>query len=251
MEVREVLVGLNLIEGIGSRRVKKLLEFFGKPQEIAQASCERLYQAAGINRKTAQAIRSLRPRDVEGECRQAARRGLRIMTLVDEDYPALLKTIYDPPAVLYVKGSLNAEDERALALVGSRRASFYGRRQAGQFAGALSRYGFTIVSGLARGIDCCAHRGALASGGRTIAVMGSGFLHLYPAEHRELAEQISRQGAVITEYPLHTKPLPYYFPRRNRIISGLSWGVLVVEAARTSGALITADTALEQGREVF
>ena len=153
--------------------------------------------------------------------------------------------------MLYIKGKLEEQDEESIAIVGSRRASLYGITYAGEFAARLSSFGMTIVSGMARGIDAASHRGALKSAGRTLAVIGSGFNHVYPSEHKELAEEISRAGAVISEFPIEAKPLAQHFPQRNRVISGLSLGVVVVEAARNSGALITADFALEQGREVF
>jgi len=171
--------------------------------------------------------------------------------LNDSDYPVNLRNIYDPPEFFYIKGGLKPEDKFAVAIVGSRRASFYGLEQAEKFGAELARMGITVVSGMARGIDSAAHRGALKAGGRTIAVIGSGFNNIYPAENKELAEEIAKNGAVITEFSPDVLPLAQNFPQRNRIISGLSLGLLVVEAAKNSGALITANFALEQGREVF
>ncbi|MFH1640622.1 MAG: DNA-processing protein DprA, partial [Candidatus Omnitrophota bacterium] len=185
------------------------------------------------------------------ELELAKKLNLRIITFDDADYPENLKQIPDPPIVLYVKGELKEKDKTSIAIVGSRRASFYGLSSAENFAQRLSSRGFTIVSGMARGIDTYAHKGALKARGRTIAVIGSGFNHTYPPENKKLAEAICCNGAVISEFPIDAKPLSHNFPRRNRVISGLSLGILVVEAARNSGALITADFALEQGREVF
>lgn len=176
---------------------------------------------------------------------------IRKIAIGDSEYPANLRNIYNPPKVLYVNGELRPEDAKAVALVGSRRASFYGVEACEKLAYDLSIKGLTIVSGMARGIDSAAHRGALRAKGRTIAVLGSGHDHIYPPENIKLYKEITENGAVITEFANDVEPLPYNFPQRNRIISGLALGVVVVEAARNSGALITADFALEQGREVF
>jgi DNA processing protein len=173
----------------------------------------------------------------------------KVVTFRDDDYPAVLRSIADAPVVLYVKGQLPTQG--AIAIVGSRRASFYGIEVSAKFAVRLAESDFTVVSGMARGIDAAAHRGALRAKGTTVAVLGSGLSNIYPPEHRKLFEEIAASGAVISEFAMQTPPVPYNFPRRNRIISGLSLGVIVVEAAERSGALITADFALEQGREVF
>ncbi|MBN2097071.1 MAG: DNA-processing protein DprA [Candidatus Omnitrophica bacterium] len=173
------------------------------------------------------------------------------LSLSDQGYPANLKYIYDPPQTLYVQGKLFPQDNIAIAIVGSRRATYYGLNNAENLAFELAALGITIVSGLARGVDSAAHKGALKAGGRTIAVLGSGLNVIYPAENQELAEEIARHGAVISEFTPDTGPQRYNFPRRNRIISGLSLGIVVVEAAKKSGALITAYSALDQGREVF
>lgn len=247
----EALIGLNMVCDIGSIRLNKLLEFFGKPENILKASADKLNAVSGIGDKIARKIVSLKKEDIDKECSLAKKLGLEILTPENEGYPQNLKNIPDPPIILYVKGELKEEDKFSIAIVGSRRASFYGLSCAEKFAADLAAQGFTIVSGMARGIDTASHRGALKQGGRTIAVIGSGFNHIYPPENKKLAEEISRCGAVISEFPIETRPLPENFPRRNRVISGLSLGVLVVEAARNSGALITADFALEQGREVF
>lgn len=247
----EALVSLNLIGDIGSTRLKKLLDYFDKPENILNVPQEKLMAISGIGQKIANQIRSLRREDIDKEFDLANKYNLKIMTIEDADYPKNLKQIPDPPVVLYVKGEIKEQDKFSIAIVGSRRASFYGLSCAEKFAADLSNKGFTIVSGMAHGIDTYAHRGALKTGSRTIAVMGSGFNHIYPTENKELAEEISKSGAVISEFPIDTEPLKHNFPRRNRLISGLSLGVLIVEAARNSGALITADFALEQGREVF
>ena len=247
----KALIGLNMFCDIGSARLKKLLNYFGKPENILKAPCEKLMGVSGIGKEIARKVTSLKEKDIDEDIDLAKKYNLKIITIDDEEYPENLKQIYDPPIVLYVKGELTGQDKLSVAIVGSRRASFYGLSCAEKFASDLSERNFTIVSGLARGIDTSAHKGALKQGGRTIAVIGSGFRHLYPQENKELAEEISRCGAVISEFPINAKPLSQNFPRRNRVISGLSLGVLVVEAARNSGALITADCALEQGREVF
>lgn len=186
------------------------------------------------------------------EVRRAASESVRIETLADPGYPAALREIPDPPPVLYIGGTLGADDEARLAIVGSRRASDYGLEAAELLAADLARAGAVIVSGLARGIDARAHRGALDAGGRTLAVLGSGLGRVYPGEHRLLARRIAEKGgAVLSEYPFEMPPLSHCFPRRNRVISGLCAGTVVVEAAKASGALGTARLALEQGREVF
>ncbi len=176
---------------------------------------------------------------------------IRKITTDDKEYPSNLRNIYDPPKVLYVKGGFDERDSIAVAIVGSRRASLYGLEMAETFGYEFASRGITVVSGMAIGIDSAAHRGALKAKGRTIAVMGSGHGNIYPPQNKELYEKIALTGAVVTEHEENVEPLPYNFPRRNRIISGLSLGVVVVEAARNSGALITANFAAEQGRTVF
>lgn len=237
--------------GIGSSRLKKLLEYFSSVQDIFSASIEKLVSVSGIGENLAARIRSFKKEALEKELKLAQSLALKIITIEDNDYPVNLKEIPGLPIVLYVKGQIKEEDNFAIAVVGSRLASFYGLNATAKFSAELVLSGFTIVSGLARGVDSCAHRAALKAGGRTIAVMGSGFNKIYPDENKELCEEIMRSGAVISEFPLNAEPLKENFPRRNRVISGLSLGVLITEAARNSGALITADFALEQGREVF
>ena len=185
------------------------------------------------------------------EYRDSMRRGFTLLDLLSPEYPALLATMEDPPLVLYVWGQLVDADARAIAIVGSRRASAYGVSACHRLAGGLARCGASVVSGLARGIDAAAHRAALEAGGRTIAVLGSGLNRLYPPEHRRLAERIADNGAVVSELPLDAPPLPGHFPMRNRVIAGMTLGTIVVEAAVRSGSLITARHALEQNREVF
>jgi len=251
MTRQEALICLNLVPDLGTIRLNKLLQFFGKPENILKAPQDKLIAVSGIGQKIAGKICSLKKEDLTRELGSAKKLGLEIITINDKGYPENLKNIADPPIVLYVKGELREEDKNSLAIVGSRRASYYGLSCAEKFAGELSGKGFTVVSGMARGIDASAHKGALKRRGRTIAVMGSGFNHIYPPENRELCEEIAANGAVVSEFPVDREPWKLNFPRRNRVISGLAKGVLVVEAAKNSGALITADFALEQGREVF
>ena len=247
----EALVGLNLVMDIGSIRLKKLLELFDSPQKILGASRDKLIQASGIGENIASRIVSLDKKNIEREFALADKYNFKILTTQSPEYPRNLKFIIDPPIVLYLKGKILPEDSLGLAIVGSRRASIYGLSSAEKFAAELAIRGFTVVSGMARGIDTQAHRGALKFKGRTIAVIGSGLGNIYPQENKALAEQIASHGAIISEFPVNSAPLKQNFPRRNRLISGLSLGVLVVEACQNSGALITADFALEQGREVF
>lgn len=252
MTQKEAFVLLNMASHIGSIRLKRLLEHFGSPQKILSSSKDRLTKVEGVGERIAsQIIEAKKRMNLKKELDLVKRENIEIFTLNDDSYPENLKQIYDPPIVLYVKGKVLTQDKQAIAVVGSRRASYYGLASAERFAGELAELGITIISGMARGIDSAAHRAALKARGRTIAVLGSGLLNIYPPENKDLFEQIYCNGAVISEFPLETLPLPQNFPRRNRIISGLSLGVLIVEAARNSGALITADFALEQGREIF
>jgi DNA processing protein len=251
MTRKEAYVCLNMVLDIGSIRLKKLIEAFGAPEEILKASWEKLVSVSGIGAKIAQKITAIKLQDLEKEFEDARKQNINIITFEEDGYPENLKDIYDPPIVLYIKGGIITEDTNSLAIVGSRRASIYGLTSAEKFAYQLGQRSVTIISGMARGVDTYAHRGALKAGGRTIAVMGSGFNHIYPPENKKLCEEIAISAAVVSELPLNTPPFAQNFPRRNRVISGLSKGVLVVEAARNSGALITADFALQQGREVF
>ncbi len=252
MQERLAYVTLNMIEGLGPVSVRRLIDCLGSPRAILEADREALMNARGVGEKLALKIITQRDSiDSEAELENAADLGARIITPVDEEYPAGLKAIHDPPLALYVKGHLLPSDARALAMVGSRAASQYGLKAADRFAYQLGQTGFTVVSGLARGTDTAAHRGALKSEGRTIAVLGGALDCLYPPENAELAEQIARQGAVISEYPLGRQADRMTFPYRNRIISGLSMGVFLIESGTKGGSMHTADAAAEQGRTVF
>ncbi len=250
---RERLILLNCVPDVGPVQVRRLLDAFGGIKALCAASEAQLRRVWGIGSVTAlQLVSTCRtPGLAEEEIRLARRHGCEIVTQLDEGYPARLREIHDPPLVIYRKGRWPQPDEAAVAIVGSRRASLYGQQAAERLAYELALRGVTVISGLARGIDAAAHRGALRADGRTVAVLGSGMSRLYPPEHEALAAEVAERGAVLSEYPMGMAPLPHNFPRRNRVISGLSLGVVVVEAADRSGALITADMALEQGREVF
>lgn len=243
---------LHLTQEVGSITFARLLAYFGSVDAALEASAGQLAQVSGIGEKTAWKIVESRGQvDVEGELKRAEELGVRIITLEDEEYPVALKEIHDPPAVLYVKGTLTRGDKLAIAIVGSRNASHYGQEQASRLACLLAAAGFTIVSGLARGIDTAAHRGAISGEGRTLAVQGCGLGMVFPPENKDLAKQIAAQGAILSELPLGFEPLSTTFPARNRIISGLSLATIVVEARPRSGALITARLAVEQNREVM
>ena len=250
MKDSEVIIGLNLY-GIGTQTLRELLKVFIRPLDIIGAGRSGLREVKGLSPQQLETILSIEQSEIDRELSYIDKHGLRVITILDHDYPANLKEIYDPPILIYVQGELRKEDKLSIAIVGSRQASFYGLENAERFGFQLASLGITVVSGMAMGIDTRAHLGALKAQQRTIAVMGSGFNHIYPAVNKELSQMISQNGAVISEFPCNTEPLKFNFPRRNRIISGLALGVLVVEAARNSGALITADFALEQGREVF
>ncbi|HWP29925.1 MAG TPA: DNA-processing protein DprA [Chloroflexota bacterium] len=248
---RDYWLALTRVVGIGPARFQRLIAQFGSAERAWKADGIALLRA-GLDERSAQALLALRRRvDPAGEERRLAALGASALTLEDEHYPASLRTIADPPPVLFVRGTLQPTDEWAVAIVGTRRATPYGRQVAEYLATALARAGITVVSGLARGIDACAHRAALAAGGRTIAVLAHGLDTVYPPEHAPLAREIVASGALVTEFPLGTRPDAANFPRRNRILAGLARATVVVEAGLSSGALITANQALEQGREVF
>jgi DNA processing protein len=244
-------VGFNLIPGIGRVRLAQLENYFGNLENAWQADPVDL-KHSGLDSRAVRAITSRRPKlSLEAEMEKLDHYGVKVFTWHDPGYPARLKEIYDYPPILYVRGSLLPEDEWCLAVVGTRRATVYGKQVTEEIVTDLAQNKITIVSGLARGIDSVAHRSALDAGGRSIAVLGCGLDIVYPSENADLARRIIKQGALISEYPLGTRPRAENFPRRNRIMSGLSLGVLVTEAGKTSGAMITAHLALEQNREVF
>ncbi len=244
-------VGFSLIPGIGHVKFTQLENYFGSLENAWQAAPAEL-KHSGLDRSSVNAITSWRDRvSLEAEMEKLECYGVRVLTWHDPDYPSRLKEIYDYPPVLYVRGSLLPEDEWCLAVVGTRRATVYGRQVTEEIVSDLARSRITIVSGLAKGIDSVAHSSALDNGGRSIAIFACGLDTVYPAENANLARRIMQRGALISEYPLGTKPRAENFPRRNRIMSGMSLGVLVVEAGEASGAMITARLALEQNREVF
>jgi len=243
---------LHLVDGVGPRTQQSLLDQFGTVEGVFRASRDELLATEGIGPRIAAAIIAARhSREPQQELQRCRERGLKLLVRGTAEYPVALSEIYDPPSILYCRGDYRPQDQLAVAIVGSRRCTMYGRQVAEKLAGGLARAGLTVVSGLARGIDGAAHRGALDAGGRTLAVMGTGLGEIYPPEHAGLADEIARQGALLTENKLLQPPLPGLFPQRNRIISGLVLGVVVVEAARNSGALHTVRHATEQGRDVF
>jgi DNA processing protein len=244
-------VGFSRIPRIGRVKLSRLENQFGSMEEAWRAAPTELSRA-GLDKSSVNAIVNWRPKiSLEEEMEKLERHGVKAFTYHDDGYPARLKQIYDYPPILYVKGSLLPQDEWCLAVVGTRKATVYGRQAAEEIVSDLARNKITIVSGLARGIDSIAHRSALEAGGRTIAVFGCGLDIVYPGENTSLAKSITTNGALISEFPLGIEPRRENFPLRNRIMSGLSLGVLVVEAGDTSGAMITARLALEQNREVF
>jgi DNA processing protein len=251
MDARKYWLGFNLIKGIGPARLRALREHFGDLERAWHAS-EHDLRAAGLDRRTlAGFLKARQSIDLGRVARDVDATGASVLTLRDPDYPSLLGELPEAPPVLYVQGSLLDADRWAVAFVGTRRASHYGRSVTHQLIDVLVQAGITIVSGLARGIDAAAHKAALDAGGRTIAVLGCGIDQVYPPEHRKLAQAIIQSGALVTEFPPGTPPEGKNFPVRNRVISGLSLGVVVVEAPETSGALLTAYAAAEQGRDVF
>jgi DNA processing protein len=244
-------VGFSMIPRIGRVKLSQLESYFGNLEQAWQAPTAEL-KHAGLDRGSVNAISYWRSKiSLEAEMEKLDSYGIKVLTFRDPDYPSRLKEIYDYPPILYIRGSLLPQDEWCLAVVGTRRATVYGRQAAEEIVADLVQNKITIVSGLAKGIDSVAHQSALEAGGRTIAVFACGLDIVYPAENAALARNIIKQGALISECPLGTRPKADNFPRRNRILSGLSLGVLVVEADETSGAMITAHLALEQNREVF
>lgn len=248
----EALLRLWKTAGIGSLRIRNLMSRFGSPEKVFSASPRTLVEVGGIDQSLA---RNIKTNNQGGFAREQLRAlktfGVRLVSYWDPCYPSLLEKIYDPPIILFVKGQFEPVERNGMAIVGTRNPSSYGRLMAEKFSRDLARHGFTIVSGLARGIDSCAHDAAVKCGGATLAVLGSGLDRIYPDENKKLAGQICERGALISEYAMGTKPDAPNFPKRNRIISGICVGTIVVEAGQSSGALITADDALEQNREVF
>jgi DNA processing protein len=243
---------LALTPGIGPRLRKALIGHFGSAEAVMGAAASDLRGVPGIGQKLSRSIVESRQQiDVEKELEECRSNDVTVLVESEEAYPAPLRSIPDPPGVLFVRGAIVPSDGIAVAIVGTRHATQYGIAQAERLAAGLARCGYTIVSGLARGIDAAAHRGAMKAGGRTIAVLGSGVLNVYPPEHETLAGEVVAHGALISENPPRSPPLSGAFPQRNRIITGLSLGVIVVEASDRSGAIISARHATEQGREVF
>ena len=252
MDSREALVALNMVEHVGPIRVRQLLAHFGEAAAILQASKQHLLQVRGIGDDTAEAIAGWEKSiDLSAELQRIRDFGCHVITQSDEEYPEVLKQIYDPPIVLYVKGQLTSKDKNAVAIVGSRQTTHYGIEVARKFGYQLAYVGVTVVSGGARGIDTAAHQGALNAKGRTVAVLGTGINIVFPPENAELFERIAANGAVLTQFPFNRPADKQSFPIRNRIVAGMTLGTVVVEANLTSGALITANFATEYGRQVF
>ncbi len=244
-------IGFNLVKGIGSVRFKQICSYFGDLSVAWHAPLE-AFKSAGLPTRALNNFIKLREQiDLDKIYEDILDQDITVMTLMEEGYPRLLKEIDQSPPVLYIKGKLSPADEFAVAMVGTRRISSYGQQITRDISLYLASHGLTVVSGLARGVDALAHQSVLNGGGRTIAVLGSGVDVIYPPEHRQLADEIVKNGAIISDYPMGTQPEGINFPPRNRIISGLSLATIVIEAGERSGALITADFALEQGRDVF
>jgi len=251
MDPKAYWVGFNLVKGIGSVRLKGLLDFYGSLETAWQAPVDGL-RAAGLSPRLIENLLAVRNKDLLEKTWQYLEKGdISVLTWADDAYPRLLREIDQPPPVIYVRGSIAEQDETSVAIVGTRRMSVYGRQVSEELGAFLGSHGVTVVSGLARGVDRIAHEAAMKAGGRTIAVLGSGVDRIYPPEHRGLSEHIMQQGAVISDYAPGTPPESINFPPRNRIISGLSLATVVIEASEESGALITANFAANQGREVF
>lgn len=252
MEDKKYWMWLSSIPGVGSRRFFALMDYFESAENIFAASDKELQASHILPAEVIKSITENRKRDkVDNYYKKVKDNGIKVYTILENEYPEYLKNIYDAPPLVYVKGELLPQDSLSMGIVGSRKASEYGVKTAERLAGELAQAGMTIVSGMAMGIDSAAHRGALKAGGRTVAVLGCGLNHIYPRSSTGLFREIAAKGAIVTEYPLGMAALPKNFVARNRLISGMSRGVLVVEAGERSGSLITADFALEQGREVF
>ena len=245
------LLRLNLSHGIGARTYQRLVETFGSAEEALAAPVGRLSRVQGVSEQTAEYVTGGSADDAARELERAQAAGVNVISYRQPGYPVNLKSIYNPPLVLYVRGELRPEDGFAVAIVGTRAATPYGKKQAERLAAGLAVAGCCVVSGMARGIDTAAHRGCLQANGRTIAVLGCGLARVYPEENQKLADEIAASGAVVSEFPMQAPPGKGNFPRRNRVISGLSLAVVIVEAPSGSGALITADWATQQNREVM
>ncbi|MCS7229190.1 MAG: DNA-processing protein DprA [Candidatus Kryptonium sp.] len=253
VDVRHILK-LTTIPGIGSGRIRNLVNYFKDTELIFKAPLTELVKVEGIDKGLAKRIIEMRNQNskfIDEQLSKAEKVGTRILTLWDSDYPDLLRKIYDPPVVLFVRGNLIEKDKYSIAIVGTRTPTPYGKIICERFAVELTKINLTIISGFARGIDTIAHTSALKSGGRTIAVLGSGVDYIYPPENRKIVESVISNGAIVSEFPMGTKPDAMNFPRRNRIISGMSLGVLIIETSKTGGAMITAEFANDQNREVF
>jgi DNA processing protein len=252
MDSHEAFVALNMIEHVGPVRARTLLNHFGDAPKILAASKSELLRVRNIGEEVAESISNWEKSvDLAGELKRISDFGCHVLISSDENYPALLREIYDPPLVLYVKGALTAKDKNAVAMVGSRQTTHYGIETARKLAYQLAYVGVTVVSGGARGIDTAAHQGALSAKGRTVAVLGTGINLIFPTENAELFQRISENGAVITQFPFNRPADKQTFPIRNRIVAGMTLGTVVVEANSTSGALITANMAVEAGRQIF
>lgn len=252
MTESEAYVALNMLPKVGPGRVRRLVDALGSAAAALRTSRDGLMRVEGVGADVASVIAGWESHaDLTAELAAARDMGVRLLTPADDGYPENLRNIYDPPLALYVKGGFETRDRRGIAVVGSRQTSYYGREMARRLGYQLAYAGMTVVSGLARGVDTHAHEGAIAAKGRTIAVLGCGIDQLYPPENRLLAEKVAEAGALVSEFPIGTKPDRQTFPIRNRVVAGMSLGVLVVEAPRSSGALITARMALDQGRQVF
>lgn len=249
---QEALLRLSAIPGIGSGLIRALVGKFRSASKVFEANVQELIKTNGVDEKTARKIRSCKETDFPADqAKRMERCGARMIMFWDDEYPDQLKNIYDPPAFLFVRGALKSEDKNSIAVVGTRQPTHYGKLMTEKLTMELVLRGLTIVSGLAYGVDTLAHLFALQAGGRTLAVLGSGVDHIYPNQNSALAKKIIANGAVLSEFPLGTGPDRNNFPRRNRIICGLSLGTLVIEAGEKSGALITAALALDQNRDVF
>ncbi|MCT4564047.1 MAG: DNA-processing protein DprA [Maledivibacter sp.] len=252
MNDKDYIIWLNSVYGIGHRTIEGFIKYFGSLEGVWKAPASEIYKFPKLRKKVADRLLETRNKDfIDRNREELELKNIKYMISSDKSYPEILRNIKAAPHILYMKGKIEKEDHNALAIVGSRKCTSYGKNIAYKFAKELAGYGITIVSGMAYGIDSAAHRGALDGGGRTISVLGCGVDICYPKSNNNLMREIIENGAVISEYPLGTEPTSGNFPRRNRIISGLSKGVLVVEAGLKSGSLITIDYALDQGKDVF